>query len=228
MADETTPPVKNAKSVSKSNVPAADIDFDKVATDVAEAWIAKPIITLVWTTSAAFAADAAKYNDELSSRKQVGGSRPQITQGLKTLDKQMDDGLTYVKGYIVEKYKKEAAPSYYAAFGIVHKVDKYIFPKDQNSRLAALKLMQKGLIEHGFDGKEYGAAFWTPIQTQYATLLGQATATDGTVSTKVSSKNSLKDTLKKTMNCLISVIKGNYPDTYKAELRAWGFQKEKY
>lgn len=88
--------------------------------------------------------------------------------------------------------------------------------------------MQKGLIEHGFDGKEYGAAFWTPIQTQYATLLGQATATDGTVSTKVSSKNSLKDTLKKTMNCLISVIKGNYPDTYKAELRAWGFQKEKY
>jgi hypothetical protein len=24
------------------------------------------------------------------------------------------------------------------------------------------------------------------------------------------------------------VIQGNYPDTYKAELRSWGFQKEKY
>ena len=59
-------------------------------------------------------------------------------------------------------------------------------------------------------------------------LLTQATATDGTVSIKVSSKNVLKDRVKKTMNCLISVIRGNYPDTYKAELRAWGFQKEKY
>ena len=88
--------------------------------------------------------------------------------------------------------------------------------------------MQAGLVEHGFDGKEYGAAFWTPIQIQYASLLTQAIAMDGAVSTKVSSKNTLKDAVRKTLNSLIFVIKGNFPDTYKAELRAWGFQKEKY
>ena len=40
-------------------------------------------------------------------------------------------------------------------------------------------------------------------------------------------KNKLKE-LNKTLRALINLIKANYPDTYKAELRTWGFQKEKY
>lgn len=228
MADKTTLQDENVKPKTKRTVPAADIDFGKVAKDVAQAWTANPVITLVWTTSGVFAADALAYNTELSERLQMGGSRPQISQALTKLDNQMDDGLAYVKGYILEKYKKDAAHSYYAAFGIEYKGNRYAFPTDRNNRLAALELMKTGLVAHGFDGKEYGAAFWTPIQTQYADLLSKATTTDGSVSTKVSTKNTLKSTLKKTMNSLISVIKGNYPDTYKAELRAWGFQKEKY
>jgi len=109
----------------------------------------------------------------------------------------MDDGLTYVKNYIIEKYKKEAATSYYQAFGIVYKPNKYVFPKDRNSRLASLDLMLTGLLANGFGSKEFGTTFWTNIKTQYATLLNQATTMDGTVSTKVSNKNELKNSLKK-------------------------------
>ena len=228
MADEVTPPQTNTKPTSKSNVPVADVDFGKVATDVAEKWTATAAITLVWTTAPEFTATAAAYNVELSKRKQVGSIRPQITQALSELDNQIDDGMSYVKGYIIDKYKKESGPSYFPAFGIVHKSNKYIIPTDRNSRSAALTMMLNALIVNGFDTKEYGTAFWTPIKTQYDTLLGQAITTDGTVATKVSSKNTLKALLKKSMNCLILVIEGNYPDTYKAELRAWGFQKEKY
>ena len=32
----------------------------------------------------------------------------------------------------------------------------------------------------------------------------------------------------KVLNALVWVLKGNFPDTYKEELRSWGFQKEKY
>lgn len=228
MENETNLPTENAKPATKGNVPAADIDFGKVATDVALAWVAKPAIALVFTTAAAFSTSATAYNAALLGRKQAGSTRPQITQALIGLDKQIDDALSYVKGYIVEKYKKAAATSYYSAFGIEYKTNKYVFPKDRNSRLVALDLMQKGLVDNAFGTKEFGTAFWTGIKTQYATLLTQASTMDGTVSTKVSSKNTLKDGLKKTMNSLILVLKGNYPDTYKAELRAWGFQKEKY
>ena len=41
-------------------------------------------------------------------------------------------------------------------------------------------------------------------------------------------KNILKADLKKSLNAIVSVIKANYPDNYKQELRNWGFQKEKY
>ena len=81
---------------------------------------------------------------------------------------------------------------------------------------------------NGFDDKTYGKAYWLNIQTQFDELLGSASAIDSTVSNKVGDKNVLKKELKKGLNSLVAVIKGNYPDTYKQELRTWGFQKEKY
>lgn len=223
-----TPDDGNAKSTKKSNVPIADVDFGTVAFNVATKWNETASISLLWTTATEFTTQATAYNSELSMRNQVGGGRPQITQALKNLDVIMDDALAYVKGYIIDKYKKESAPSYYPAFGIEHKKIKYVFPRDRNKRLASLELMLQGIVDNGFGGKEFGTAFWTDIKTQYESLVNQASSTDGIISSRVSSKNTLKGSLKKTLNSLISVIKGNYPDTYKAELRTWGFQKEKY
>lgn len=213
---------------SKGTVPAADIDFGTVVTNVATKWNETPSISLIWTTASEFTTQATAYNTELSMRNQVGGGRPQITQAMNVLDLQMDDALAYVKGYIIDKYKKDSATSYYPSFGIVHKINKYLFPIDRNKRLAALELMITGIEVNGFNNKEYGKTFWTDIQTQYAALVNQASSTDGTISSKVSTKNTIKGSLKKALNSLIAVIKGNYPDTYKAELRTWGFQKEKY
>jgi hypothetical protein len=141
------------------------------------------------------------------------------------LDKSIDNALVYVKGYLLDKYKKENDKSYYAAFGI-EKGARY--PRDQNSRSAALKLTIEAIAANGFGTKEFGTAFWTGIKTQYDALLTTASNTDSTVSTKVGDKNALKVELKKALNSIILVIKGNYPDTYKQELRNWGFQKEKY
>jgi hypothetical protein len=227
MADETTLPNEGAKPTRKRNVPVADINFGAVTTDVATKWKASPKITLIWTTSSEFATKSIAYNQELSNRNTVGSSRPQITKKLQQLDVTIDSSLTYIKGYLLELYK-EAATSYYPSFGIEYKPGKHVFPKDRNKRSESLRLMVAAIAANGLGAKEFGTAFWTGIKTEYDTLLGKATATDGTVSTKVSSKNELKKELKKTLNSLIMLIQGNYPDTYKAELRSWGFQKEKY
>lgn len=228
MENEEMPIDGNPKPNAKGKLPAADVDFGQVAKNVATAWTERLFITLIWTTAAEFTAEATAYNTELTQRKTVGGDRPQITNALINIDQEIDDSLLYVKGYILDKYKKSAAKSYYAAFGIVHKNNKYIFPIDRNNRLSSLELMLTGLTANGFEDKEYGKDFWEAIKTQYEALLALASTSDGTVSTKVSSKNTYKESLKKKMNALINVLMGNYPDTYKAELRAWGFQKEKY
>jgi hypothetical protein len=48
------------------------------------------------------------------------------------------------------------------------------------------------------------------------------------ISIKVGDKNVIKKRLKKALTAIVHGIKSNKPDTYKQELRNWGFQKEKY
>lgn len=225
---ETTSNAENAKPAKKRNVPAADINFGNVVATVSTKWIANDWLTLKLLTATQFQTNATSFNTTLEARLQEGSTRPQLTQSIKALDKSIDNALSYVKGYITNKYKKENATSYYAAFGIEHKGKKYVFPTDQNKRIAALKLMIEAITTHEFINEEYGLAFWTPIKEQYILLVKDATKTDGQVAVKVGDKNNLKNNLKKGLNAIVNVLKANYPDTYKQELRDWGFQKEKY
>ena len=222
-------PVPIVKPVLRTgNVPAADIDFGVVVKSVSGKWTANPWLTLLWTTAPEFALNSLNYQTTLDTRLETGATRPQITQAIKVQDDKIDYGLAYVKGYLIEKYGKEVAKSYYASFGIQHKYDAYIIPKDQNRRLAALTLMVAAIVVHGFALKEYGTSYWNAIKTEYDSLLGSAITTDGDVSADVGNKNILKKELKKGLNSIIYAIKSNYPDNYKQELRNWGFQKEKY
>jgi hypothetical protein len=228
MENETKPVKVIKKTVRTANVPAADVNFGNVAQSVSAAWTKNDWLTLRWLTPAQFATTTTSYVSMVSSRNLAGSTRPQITQSLKALDKKIDGSLSYVKGYITDKYKKEAAKSYYTAFGMVHKNDNYSIPKDQNSRLEALNLMIEGIVTNDFAKKEYGEAFWTAIRDEYKTLLSSATTTDGKVSSKVGDKNTMKKDLKKGLNAIVKALQANFPDSYKTELRTWGFQKEKY
>ena len=219
---------ENGKSSKTRTVPVADINFGNVITTVSEKWATSDWLTLKWLTVAQFQADATNYNNTLSIRLSKGATRPQITQTLESLEKTMDTHLSYVKGYLTDKYKKENSTSYFAAFGIEHKGNRYLLPTDKNKRVEALKLMISALTAHGFENKEFGLAFWTSLQQQYSVLVKEATTTDGQVSVKVGDKNMLKKNLNKGLNAIIYTLKANYPDTYKQELRDWGFQKEKY
>jgi hypothetical protein len=226
MTENTTPATPKVKKTA--TIPAADVDFGKVAKDVSAKWMATPTIVLNWITAAEFEATVTEYNIVLDARNQAGSTRPQVTKALEIINAKIDDSIAYVKGYIIDKYKKEAAGSYYAAFGFVFKNKTYALPKDQNSRSTALELMKTAINTHGFGAKEYGTTFWTAVKTEFDNLLDQAKGTDTTVAAKVGDKKVLKATVTKTINAIIAIIKANYPDTYKTELRTWGFHKEKY
>ena len=222
----------NLKTKAKINrtatVPQKDVDFGKVITSVSTKWSANPWLVLLWTNATDFSTKAINYQNTLDARKQTGSGRPQITQALKTLDKDINDKIAYVKGYIIDKYKKEAAKSYYASFGFQQIGKAYKLPTDQNGRSAALLLMISAIDSNGFGTKEFGTTYWTTAKTQYDDLLVQASTKDSQVSIKVGDKNILKADLKKVLNSIILTIKANYPDTYKSELRSWGMHKEKY
>ncbi len=226
MSENTTP--TTAKVKKTATIPTADVDFGNVSKDVSDKWTATPSIVLNWITATDFATNVSNYNRVLIDRKQAGRARPQKTKALELIEAQMNDSVAYVKSYILDKYKKDVAPSYYPAFGLVFRNKTYALPKDQNGRLEALNAMITAIDANGFGAKEFGTTFWTTLKTDYEVLLTQAKATDTTVTEKVGDKNALKTSIKKVLNALIGQIKSNYPDTYKTELRTWGFHKEKY
>lgn len=91
-----------------------------------------------------------------------------------------------------------------------------------------MKLTLEAITAQGFKDKKYGLAYWQDISTRYEAALTLSVDTDGNVAGLVSTKNEARKQIEKTLNALIHIIKGNYPDTYAAVLREWGFQKEKY
>jgi hypothetical protein len=229
MSELTSPTAgQKPKPVKKANVPTADIDFGNLGNTVSKNWNASPWLTIKWITAAEFATTTTTYYSTLDTRMKTGGSRPQVTKAIKVVEKKIDEGVLNVKNYIVEKYKKDNAKSYYAAFGIIQRGKGFSLPKDQDGRSKALELLVEAIDKNGFTDKQYGSTFWAGIQKEYDALLEDASTTDSTISNKVGDKNALKKEIKKALNSIIQIIRGNYPDTYKTELRNWGFQKEKY
>lgn len=219
---------KKTKKNTVRVVPASQIELGKVALAVSLKWRQSNWLTLQWKDSITFEKEVEMYQASLASRLVEGGTRPQITKALKILDAKIDNSLMYVKNYILERYKKEASKSYYAAFGFKYKNNAYIFPQDQTNRVVSLKAMVNALSVHEFADKEYGTTFWKECLNEYEELLDAASKTDGFVSLKVGDNRILKIEITKVLNALVWVLKGNFPDTYKEELRSWGFQKEKY
>lgn len=220
------PPIKKPNRMS--SIPVADSDFGKVAAAVSTSWTSNPWLTLRWTTAAAFATAAAEFNAALAARQTSGGTRPQVTTALKALNKEIDNSMAFVKGYLAELHGKEKSLSYYSAFGITYDGRKYVIPVDQSNREDSLTLLLEALLNNGLQDRTYGTTYWTDIKTRYVDLVNQARALDGGISQKVGDKNELKSDIKKVLNSLINVLQGNYPDTYKQELRLWGLQKDKY
>lgn len=216
------------KPVKKDTVPAADIDLGAVATTVGEKWLLNPWLTLLWLTVAKFIADAASYNADLEIRLNKGGVRPQTGNALQHLEQQMDQVMTYVKSYILNKYKKGNELAYYPSFGFVHQGDHYEFPTDRNRRVASLKLMVGAIKDNGFQDEEYGLKYWETMLSDYEALVKQSTTIDGEISAKVGAKNVSKKDVTDGLRAIAGIIKYNHPDTYKQVLRDWGFQKEKY
>jgi hypothetical protein len=229
--NETNENVKKVKKpVAKGNISGKDADVYKQGKDANSTWKLNPDLTLRWITQSDFEKLLNESIDNFDKRLEAGSNRPAITSNLKTADKGIDNAVAVVKTYFIKKYENEkAAIPYYASFGLVHNKNKsYTLPKDREKRLAALPLMLKAIKDEGFGNEKYGTTFWTDTIAQYKELTDTASATAGSVSTKVGNKNQQIAQIKKVLNALINLVKANFPDTYQSELRNWGVQKEKF
>jgi hypothetical protein len=216
------------KSKKKRILPFGESDLRDLAENVCASWLNHPQITMVWLTQVEFSTKVGQFSAMLSERKSTGSTRPQFTGELKLLDKRSNEGIGFIKNYLVYKYGRKAAPSYYAAFGMIKTHHRYKLPDDRNKRQVSIELLIPALTIHGFQNNDFGLTFWTDIKTNYDSRMQQAESIDSMVSQKVGNKNILKREIRQALNSLIYVLKGNYPQTHASVIRSWGFQKEKY
>ena len=216
------------KVVKTKSLPAKELELGAIATLASAKWTVSAWLTLLWLTPVQFATLVVNYKAALTIRNISGGTKKGVVQSMKLINKEIDDAMVYVKGYILEIFKKDRAKSMYATFGIQSKDGHYNLPDDIDGRAAALGTLLGAIRDNGLDDKEYGRAFWDDIKARFDELASQTTSLSSTISVKVGDKKELKKELLLALNSLIKAIQANYPHTWKEELRAWGFQKERY
>lgn len=211
-----------------SQLPTNDVVLATLATKVAQAWAASELPALLWLSKADLTALAATYAQGRDAAEAAGDQRTPQARRLKELDKQLDKGLRFVKGYLAEEHEEDEGRAYYGEFGIVRESKAYALPAARPERAKAVQKLLAALKTHSFDKKKYGTAYWQPLATEYITLVAASADAAGERSTKVSAKDQGEAQLRKALRALIHHIKANFPDTFAAQLREFGFQKESY
>jgi hypothetical protein len=211
-----------------SQLPASDVALAALVTQAAAAWTASELPALLWLPKADFAALAAAYAQGRDAADAAGDQRAPQSQRLKQLDTLLDKNLRYVKSYLAEAHDEDEGRSYYPEFGIVRENKTYGLPKARAERVKALQKLLLALPAHDLGKKKYGTAFWQPLAQEYAQLVQASTESAGQRSAKVSGKDQHEAQVRQALRALIHHLKANYPDTFEAQLRAFGFQKERY
>ncbi|MEL5996708.1 hypothetical protein [Hymenobacter segetis] len=225
MEPKATPKPRKAPLLAANDLLLAD-----QATSAVKYWDGQPWLTLRYTNAAAFKKMTGDYVAAVDSRQQAGTARPIDADELLELDAKIEANLYRVKARLVDKYDKKKALAYYPTLGIIKDGAAYLIDRDRTRRAAALNTLLAGLTSEKIDDGDHGTAFWKPIAKRYNELVGHLTDTNGEISKAVATKDTLRAQIEQVLSSLAKVLDANYPDDkeYKAELRAAGFQREKY
>lgn len=234
MADQTTSsPAADDKPVNiKLLIPKNDGTLAEVARLVAAAWGLETWLLLRWKSQADFAKLVGEFSTGLTEKRAAATSRTPQSQRLQELDDEMDHALRILKSYINEDsdYSKAKTDARLPGFGLVaRKGGTLVLSTDRDERLVALRdMLLPAVAKAPFAKREYGSGFWQKRFDEYEELLGQTDGLAGKVSKSVSQKDTAKQELRKVLQAVVYALKANFPDTFEAELRAWGFRKESY
>jgi hypothetical protein len=209
-----------------NNVPTSEIDIALLG-DMVHKKMEIKNYWLEYMTIAEFKTHLDLFRQLLSDAANTNASRSPVNKQLSNLDKTIDQEIEHVKNYINEKFGKRDAPAYFAQFGIV-KDRIYKLPKDREARKQSFPILLSAIDSHGFADKTYGTEFWTKIIDEYTSLTSSGTDAVTSYTQHVGNKSVEKKIVRKVINSVIFLIKAHYPDTWKNELRAWGFLKERY
>jgi hypothetical protein len=216
----------STKVKTEPGIPGGELELATLGLAAADAWDASPLPALLWCSKAQLRTAAVAFKASIGTADVADDDLGPAAQRLQELDQQMDNSTKFVRNYLVEEYgSKKAAKAYYDAFGLT--------PEGQlrdarAARAEDLAKLVKALKASSYDASKYGSAYWKAILDEYAPLAKTSSATRSTSATKTGTKNTQETPLRQMLRALRQHIKTNFPETYKAEWRGFGYLKESY
>jgi hypothetical protein len=209
----------------KKILPTKEADLKTTSEKALVKWKAKPTLTLEWTKVADFEPIVTKYGTMVSATLIAKGQKKSYGNELKAVTIKIKEGEKEVKVYLRKKFKKDNDIAQYERYGIQKFGKRYKLPSDQDELVLALPLMLASVKADGFDKEEYGEAFWTSVIADFNAIMKKISTVGGGNTVDVAAKAQLRLQIEKHLRAFIYLVRSNYPDTWEAELRAWGFEK---
>ena len=129
---------------------------------------------------------------------------------------------------LLKKKFKDAYQSRYEEFGFVRSGKNWDLPDDRDIRADNISnLLLPALTTHGLQADpDSGTAVWSAIATDLAQALGRSSNTKRDRSTHVAATTPQGRDVEVALQCLVHLVRANYPQAPEKMLRAFGFLRE--
>jgi len=243
----TTPATETAQAAATATTPAATTATDaqtpkkkktinKIPTNLANVIIStrdmvgqmrKENLEFKHTSNDEIETSVNDLEQTYLDRKNKGAKKSPNSSEISTIKKQQNFGASKLKFKLKIDNNASDAIMKYAEFGFEKTDQGYLLPNKPPERLLAIERLIPALTVHGLEDFEYGKTFWTNTHDDLSKALSNTRSNDGDISQSVSKIKTLAAKHKKLLNCGTKLIAAHYPDDTAAQLRNFGFQKEK-
>ena len=223
----TPTPGKTPKaSQSSASLPPGEFELATLGLAAATAWDASPLPALLWCSKAQLRTAAVAFKASVKTVDTAGDELSPAAQRLAELDLLIDSSLKFVRNFLVETHdSRQKAKAYFGTFGMKPSGK---MRTARPARAADLAKLVAALNTSDYAKGKYGTAFWQPILAEYAPLATTSSAARSDSSSATGGKNQLEEPVRKMLRALRQHLKTNFPDTYAAEWRSFGYLKESY
>lgn len=208
----------------KNLMPSKEADTKTTGERALDSWKVSKL-ELKWTNPVKFEALIKAFGKLVSDGLIAKGQKKTNVNDMKAVIKKIKGGEAILKTYLLKKFKKGNDKAQYARYGIVKKNRSYSLPGDYDQLALALPIIISAVKVDGFDKEECGEDFWTGLLAEFTTCYDKLKSGGSESTTDVAQKALLRKEVEKHLRAFIYLVRANYPDTWAAELRAWGFEK---
>jgi|GEM_PF-4037052 len=183
-------------------------------------------LELRWFKNDQLLTHATAQKTAVSNKTTLATQRPAQTRAIKTAVQGMSKPLTELRGVMKKKFK-EKYEAYYPQFGLVKTGKNWQLPEDHDVLVDNLRnLLIPALTTHGFaQDSDTGTAIWQPLLDALDTANTGADETDASRSKAVGNTTPQDELATKALRALVHLAQAQFPDTWEAVLRSWGWRK---